>query len=71
MLKNIHYHPENATTLYKAELKLKHAALMQLKGVVLLVYILCTWTSRVSEAVYLVNAVCIVRVLGAGRGAGG
>ena len=32
VLKNIHYHPDNATTLYKAELKLKHAALMQLKG---------------------------------------
>ena len=29
ILTNIHYHPDNATTLYKAELKLKHAALLQ------------------------------------------
>lgn len=32
VLANIHFHPDNATTLYKAELKLKYAALLQLQG---------------------------------------
>ena len=31
-LNNIRYHPDNATLLYKAELRLKHAALVQLTG---------------------------------------
>ncbi|GFH26544.1 uncharacterized protein HaLaN_24712, partial [Haematococcus lacustris] len=30
ILANIHFHPDNATTLYKAELKLKYAALLEL-----------------------------------------
>lgn len=32
ILANIHYHPDNATVLYKAELKLKYAALLTLQG---------------------------------------
>ncbi|GFH11147.1 uncharacterized protein HaLaN_06594, partial [Haematococcus lacustris] len=32
ILANIHFHPDNATTLYKAELKLKYAALLELHG---------------------------------------
>jgi len=32
ILSNIHYHPGNATTLYKTEIKLKFAALLRLRG---------------------------------------
>jgi len=32
ILSNIHYNAGNATTLYKAEVKLKFAALLQLRG---------------------------------------
>eukprot|EP00983_Pelagomonas_calceolata_P132986 1161922-Pelagomonas_calceolata.AAC.7 len=32
ILTNIHFHPGNATTLYKAEIKLKFAALLRLRG---------------------------------------
>jgi hypothetical protein len=64
VLANIHFHPDNSTTLYRAELKLKHAALLQVIGGYRSAYYLSVriWSSALSASQCIVLWVCVCAV---------